>query len=84
MKIATVRLLFCAVLLQIGDGKIEVFPVLQARCLETEEDETVKQLEALSVMVTSVLERFKEEVCIYTVLNDRKCKVCIISFCVGA
>jgi hypothetical protein len=45
----------------IGDGKIEFFPVLQARCLETEEDETVKQLESLSVMVTSVLERFKEE-----------------------
>ena len=36
--------------------------MLQARCLETEEDETVKQLESLSVMVTSVLERFKEEV----------------------
>jgi inositol 1,4,5-triphosphate receptor type 1 len=45
----------------IGEGNIEFFPVLQARCLETEEDETAKQLEALGVMVTSVLERFKEE-----------------------
>ena len=49
-------------MLQISDGRIEFFPVLQAQCLETEEDETAKQLEALRSMVTSVLERFKEEV----------------------
>lgn len=55
----------CVVSLQISDGKIEFFPVLQARCLETEEDQTVQQLEALRVMVTSVLQRFKEEVLCY-------------------
>ena len=48
--------------IQISDGNIELFPVLQAQCLETEEDETVQQLEALRTMVTSVLDRFKEEV----------------------
>ena len=50
---------------QIDQGKFKFFPLLQARCLETEEDETAKQLEALRSMVTSVLERFKEEV-LYT------------------
>ena len=47
---------------QIDKGSFEFFPLLQARCLETEEDETAKQLEALCSKVTSVLERFKEEV----------------------
>ena len=51
-----------SVSLQISEGKIDFFPVLQAQCLETEEDETAKQLESLRTMVTSVLERFKEEV----------------------
>ena len=47
---------------QIDEGKFDFFPLLQAQCLEREEDETAKQLEALRTMVTSVLERFKEEV----------------------
>ena len=47
---------------QINEGKFDFFPLLHARCLEREEDETAKQLEALRTMVTSVLERFKEEV----------------------
>lgn len=47
---------------QISDGKIEFFPLLQALCLELEEDETAHQLEALRAMVHTVLERFKEEV----------------------
>ena len=54
---------FCSILSsQIDQGKFEFFPLLQARCLETEENDTAKQLETLRSMVTSVLERFKEEV----------------------
>jgi hypothetical protein len=45
----------------IDEGKFDFFPLLQAQCLEREEDETAEQLEALRTMVTSVLERFKEE-----------------------
>lgn len=51
--------------LQVGDGKIEFFPLLQAQCLEIEEDETAQQLDALRAMVTTVLERFKEEVQVF-------------------
>ena len=45
-----------------SEGKIEFFPLLQALCLDTEEDDTAQQLESLRTMVTSVLDRFKEEV----------------------
>ena len=48
--------------IQIRDKQIKFFPLLQALCLEAEEDETAQQLKELRTMVTSVLERFKEEV----------------------
>lgn len=43
-------------------GDIEFFPLLQALCLENEKDKTFVKLEALHAMVTSVLNKFKEEV----------------------
>ena len=60
---------------QIKERSFEFFPLFQARCLETEEDETAKQLEALCSKVTSVLERFKEEVAILPSTGSSKSTV---------
>ena len=53
---------FLIICIQIREKRIKFFPLLQALCLEAEEDETAQQLKELRTMVTSVLERFKEEV----------------------
>ncbi len=47
---------------QISEGQLDFFPLLDALALETEDDETSAKLDELREMVESVLERFKKEV----------------------
>lgn len=48
--------------LQLKEQQPDFFPLLQALVLETEEDETAKQLDQLKAMVQDVLVRFRAEV----------------------